>query len=129
VTLSGARATSSGELRRDDLPAVRAAARAHVDEVVGGGEQIQVMVDDDDRGPGLQQPVEHIHQCGHVERMQSGGRLVEVRQLKPNREAPEPGEGSVTGDPSRALVARIEARPTAISPHPPRCWVWISAFP
>jgi hypothetical protein len=38
--------------RRDDVLAVRAAARAHVDEVVGGGDQVQVVVDDDDRGPG-----------------------------------------------------------------------------
>jgi hypothetical protein len=41
------------------VPAFRAAARAHVDEVVGGGEQVQVMVNDDDGGPGVQQPVEH----------------------------------------------------------------------
>jgi hypothetical protein len=41
--------------RREDAPAVRASARAHVDEVVGGGEQIQVVVDEDDRGPGRQQ--------------------------------------------------------------------------
>src|SRR5580700_9718915 len=30
--------------RGEDVPAVRAAAGAHVDEVVGGGEQIQVVV-------------------------------------------------------------------------------------
>src|SRR6516225_9206269 len=29
----------------EDVPAVRAAARAHVDEVVGGGEQVQVVVE------------------------------------------------------------------------------------
>src|SRR5207237_6103129 len=57
--------------------AVRAAARPHVDEVVGGGEQVQVVVDDDDGGPGPQQPVEHSGQGGHVERVQAGGRLVE----------------------------------------------------
>jgi len=54
---------------REDVPAVRPAARPHVDEVVGGGEQVQVVVDDDDGGPGLQQPVEHADQGGHVERV------------------------------------------------------------
>jgi hypothetical protein len=34
----------------------------HVDEVVGDGEQVQVVVDDDDRGPARQQPVEHAGQ-------------------------------------------------------------------
>ena len=62
---------------REDVAAVRAAAWAHVDQVIGGGEQIQVVVDDDDRGPGVQQPVEHADQGGHVERVQAGGRLVE----------------------------------------------------
>jgi hypothetical protein len=63
--------------RRDDVASVRAAARAHVDEVVGRGEQVEVVVDDDDRGPGRQQPVKHSRQRGHVERVQAGGRLVE----------------------------------------------------
>src|SRR5690348_48810 len=72
----GARDVFGGACR-EDAPAVWAAARSHVDEVVGGGEQVEVVVDDDDRGPGVQQPVEHAGQGGHVERVQAGGRLVE----------------------------------------------------
>src|SRR5579859_4319456 len=52
---------------REDAPAVWAAARSHVDEVFSGGEQVQVVVDDDDRGPGVQQPAEDAGQGGHVE--------------------------------------------------------------
>jgi putative heme transporter len=66
-----------GRARGHDVTALRAAARAHVDEVVRGGEQVQVVVDDDDRGPGMQEPVEHPDEGGHVERVQPGGRLVE----------------------------------------------------
>jgi uncharacterized membrane protein YbhN (UPF0104 family) len=66
-----------GRARGDDVAALRAATRTHVDEVVRGGEQVQVVVDDDDRGPGLQEPVEHADEGGHVERVQPGGRLVE----------------------------------------------------
>ena len=55
----------------------RAAARAHVDEVVGGGEQVQVVVDHDDRRSGVEQPVEHPDQRCYVERVQAGGWLVE----------------------------------------------------
>src|SRR6516225_7961610 len=55
--------------RREDVPAVWAAARSHGDEMVGGGEQIEVVVDDDDRGPGRQQPVEHAGEGGYVERV------------------------------------------------------------
>src|SRR5260370_20099838 len=84
---------------REDVPAVRAAARAHVDEVVGGGEQVQVVVDDDDGGPGLQQPVEHAGQGGHVVRVQAGGRLVEDVQ-RAALAAAQPG-----GDPQPLRLA------------------------
>ena len=63
--------------RGDDLPALGAAAWPHVDQVVSGGEQVQVVVDDDDRRSGLQQPVEHADQGRHVEGVQAGRRLVE----------------------------------------------------
>ena len=75
VTLPWAAATSAGVPGRDDVPAVRAAARTHVDEAIRGGEQVQVVVDDDDRGPGRHQPVEHAGEGRHVERVQAGGRL------------------------------------------------------
>jgi hypothetical protein len=37
---------------------------------------LRVVVDDDDCGAGLQKPVEHRDQCGDVQRMQAGRRLV-----------------------------------------------------
>jgi aryl-alcohol dehydrogenase-like predicted oxidoreductase len=40
--------------------------------VVGGRQQIQVVVDDDDRGACVEQPVKHGDQRGHVERVQAG---------------------------------------------------------
>ena len=77
VTLAGERATSSRCPGGQDVPAVGAAAGTHVNEVVGGVEQIQVVVDDDDGGAGVDEPVEDADQGGHVERVQAGGRLVE----------------------------------------------------
>jgi hypothetical protein len=59
------------------VAAVGAAAGTHVDEVIGRPEQVQVVVDDDDRGPRGQQPVEHGDQGGHVDRVQAGAGLVE----------------------------------------------------
>jgi hypothetical protein len=65
-----------GRACRDDVPAVRTAARPHVDEVVRSGEQVQVVIDHDDCGTGVQQPVEYANERGYVERVQAGGRLV-----------------------------------------------------
>ena len=61
----------------DDMAAVRSPARAHVDEIVGHAEQVEVVVDDDDGGPGVQQPVENADERAHVKRVQPGRRLVE----------------------------------------------------
>ena len=61
--------------------------------MVCGGEQVQVVVDDDDGSPGRQEPVEHADQSGHVERVQAGGRLVEDVQ-RATLAAAQPG-----GDP------------------------------
>ena len=88
-----------GRARGDDVATVWAATGSHVDEVVGGGEQVQVVVDDDDRGPGVKQPVEHADQRGHVERVQAGGRLVEDVQ-RAALAAAQPG-----GDPQPLRLA------------------------
>ncbi len=78
---------------RQDAPAVGATARAHIDDVVCGGKQVEIVVDDDDGGPRLGQPVEHTDQGGHVQRVESGGWLVEDVQDVPLAAA-QPG-----GDP------------------------------
>jgi Glucodextranase, domain N len=67
----------AGRPRRENAAAFRAAARAHVDEVVGCRQQVEVVIDGDDRRSGVKQPVEHAHQRCHVERVQACGRLVE----------------------------------------------------
>ncbi len=95
----------------EDVTAVRAAARAHVDEVVGGGEQVQVVIDDDDRGAGFQQPVEHAGQGGHVERVQAGGRLVEDVQHAALAAA-QPG-----GDPQPLRLAAGQRRRRLAQPQ------------
>ena len=73
---SGGGARVAGDIgrrtRRDDAPALRTAAGAHVDEVIADGQQVQIMVDGDHCSPGVQQPVEHRYEGGDVERMQSG---------------------------------------------------------
>ena len=111
VTLAGSRATSSRRARGDDAPAVRAAARAHVDEVVGRGQQVQVVVDDDDGRAGVQQPVEHADQRGHVERVQPGGRLVEDVQ-RAALAAAQPG-----GDPQPLRLAAGQRRRRLAQPQ------------
>jgi hypothetical protein len=43
---------------RDDAPAIRPAARSHVDHVVGGGENVEVVVDDHDSGAVVEKAIE-----------------------------------------------------------------------
>jgi hypothetical protein len=56
----------------DDAAPVRPAARAHVDEVVSRTQQVEIVVDDDDGGPGIEQPVEDTDERADVQRMQPG---------------------------------------------------------
>jgi hypothetical protein len=98
-----------GRARREDEAAVRAAAWPHVDEVVGGGEQVQVVVDDDNGGAGVQQPVEHAGQGGYVKWVQAGGWPLGAVQSA--RDAGYPGTplGMLIGGPvGTRNVRRIE---------------------
>ena len=61
----------------EDASSVGAAARSHVGELVGGGEDVEVVIDDDDRRSVGEQAVEDRDQGADVERMQSGRWLVE----------------------------------------------------
>lgn len=97
----------------DDAPALRAAAWPHVDEAVSGGEQVQVVIDDDDRRPGLDEPVEYGDQRSHVERVQAGGRLVEDVQ-RAALAAVQPGSDPERNGPaSSAAAGRRATRRTA----------------
>lgn len=67
----------AGRSRRENSAAFWSAARSHIDEVVGCRQQVEVVIDDNDRRSGVKQPVEHAHQRRDVERVQTRGRLIE----------------------------------------------------
>src|SRR6187399_2296438 len=55
-----------GRACRDQTPARNAASRSEVDHVIGRLDHIEVMLDDDDRIPGVNQAVENLQQAAHV---------------------------------------------------------------
>ena len=57
--------------------ALVAPARAQVDDPVGTGDDVHVVLDDDDRVAGIDQPVQLAHEQLDVGGVQPGGRLVE----------------------------------------------------
>ena len=61
----------------DQLAAGLAALGTEVDQPVGGADDVEVVLDDDDRVAGLEQLPERAHQLGDVVEVQPGGRLVE----------------------------------------------------
>ena len=63
--------------RKQQPPAARAAAGPHVQHPVGVGDQVQVVVDDDEGGTVLHQVVEHAEQGGDVGRVQADAGLFE----------------------------------------------------
>ena len=71
------RATSSGEPSATIAPAGVAALGPQVDDPVGGLDHVEVVLDDDDRVPLLDQAVQHLEQHAHVLEVEAGGRLVE----------------------------------------------------
>ena len=110
MTLAGSRATSSRRARGDDVAAVGPAAGAHVDEVVGRAQQVEVVVDDDDGGAGVEQAVEHADQGGDVERcspVEGSSKTYRVpRWLQRSRDAmrsrcDSPPDSDGVGSPSR----------------------------
>src|SRR5215218_6971331 len=66
-----------GRALKDDLAAVVAGARAEVDDPVGVRHDRLVVLDDDDRLAGVDEPVEEAQQLLDVGEVQAGGRLVE----------------------------------------------------
>jgi hypothetical protein len=67
---------------RENVPAVRAAARAHVEEVVGGRQQVQVVVDDDDGGPSIQQRCRSASAAGRWSIRSTSGRWAWVSRRR-----------------------------------------------
>src|SRR5690606_4754672 len=58
---------------RDDLAAARAPLGAEVDDPVGRLDDVEVVLDDDDRVAGVHQPPEHLEQPAHVLEVEAGG--------------------------------------------------------
>src|SRR5580704_770513 len=63
--------------RRDDLAALIAALGPQVDEPVGGFDDVEIVLDDDERRAGVEQLAECGEKFGDVVEMEAGGRLVE----------------------------------------------------
>src|SRR6185295_12707339 len=61
----------------DDLAPAIAAFRAEVDDVIRGLDDVHVVLDDQDRIAGVDQPRQHAEQALDVREMQAGSRLVE----------------------------------------------------
>ena len=61
----------------DDPPAAVAALRPEVDDPVGGLDDVEVVLDDEDRVAAVDEPVEDLEQLLDVGEVEAGGRLVE----------------------------------------------------
>src|SRR4051794_15297088 len=84
---AGVRACDRGDLLRlsggDDPSALLAALRAEVDDVVGGLDHVQVVLDHHDAVALLDETVEHLEQALDVGEVQSRRRLVEDVERAP----------------------------------------------
>ena len=69
-----------GRALRHQLAAALPALGAEVDDPVGTADHVQVVLDDDQRMPGVEQLAQRPHQLGDVVEMQAGGRLVEEEE-------------------------------------------------
>ena len=61
----------------DDLAAAAAALGAHVDDPVGGLDDVEVVFDDEERAPAFDKLLEGGKQLGDVVEVEAGGGLVE----------------------------------------------------
>ena len=121
---------SAGVPSKDDPAAVVARAGAEVDDPVGVRHDRLVVLDDDDRLAGVDEPVEQAEQMLDVRQMEAGGRLAEdvdaallghaAGQLEPlplaagqgrerltEAEVAEPDVGEAVEDPVRGRRARL----------------------
>ena len=75
--LAATSATCSGVPSAMTSAAAGAALGAHVDDPVGGLDDVEVVLDDDDGVALVDQALEHVEQLADVLEVQAGGRLVE----------------------------------------------------
>ena len=62
---------------KEELAAASSTCRTHVDEPVGEFDDIEIVLDDDDRIATVNQFLEYIHQDADVFEMQTGCRFIE----------------------------------------------------
>src|ERR687897_202915 len=77
--------------KRSDPPPYPAALRTHVDQPVGGLDDVEVVLDDDDGVPLVDEPLEHLEQLLDVGEVQPGRRLVEDVEGPPRRDLAQLG--------------------------------------
>ncbi len=77
VMLSGLAMIAVGRALGDDVAAMDAGARPHIDEPVGGADRLLVVLDDDDRVAEVAQPLQGREQALVVALVQPDRRLVE----------------------------------------------------
>ena len=66
-----------GSAARHDAAARSTAARAHIDDVVGAADDVEVVLDHDKRRAVRDERLKDAYERAHVKRMQADGRLVE----------------------------------------------------
>ena len=59
-----------------DPAAVLTAFRAHVDDIIGAPDDIQIVLDDDNGRAAADERAEHLQQCFYVLRVQTDGGLI-----------------------------------------------------
>src|SRR6185437_8121427 len=64
-----------GRAGGDDLAAAVAAFRAEIDDPVGGLDDLEVVLDDEHRVPGLHERVKHLQELADILEMEAGGWL------------------------------------------------------
>ncbi len=63
--------------RGDDVAAVVAGFGPDVDDPIGGLDDVEIVLDDDDRVAQIDQAIEHVEQLGDIVEVQAGRRFVE----------------------------------------------------
>ena len=77
----GAGGDGGGGAGGDEGAAGGSAAGAHVEDPVGGADEVEVVLDDDDGGAVGDQPTEDVQQGPHVEGVEADGRFVEEEKV------------------------------------------------
>ena len=75
---------------RHQLPALRPTARSQVNHPVRRRDDVQIMLDDDDAGPLIDQGVQRRHHRPHVLGVQAGAGLIDDKQRPRGRLAERP---------------------------------------